>query len=85
MIICVNFLVSFQSSVCGEAMACRKMYLTVFIGITDILKQDNIYIFMFYFRWLEKEAQRAKENRRKLKASGDPVKIQNIQDKTCKR
>ena len=40
---------------------------------------------MFFFRWLEKEAQRAKENRRKLKASGDPVKIQNVQDKTQKR
>ena len=40
---------------------------------------------MFYFRWLEKEGQRAKQNRRKLKASGDPVKIQNVQDKTHKR
>ena len=37
---------------------------------------------MFYFTWLEKEAQWAKENRRKLKASGDPVRIKNSQDKT---
>ena len=40
---------------------------------------------MFYFRWLEKEAKRAKENRRKLKASGDLVKIKSSQDKTQKR
>ena len=40
---------------------------------------------MFFFRWLEKETQRAKENRSKFKANGDPVKIQNVQDKTQKR
>ena len=52
--------------------------------MTHFIKVFNIF-FTFFFRWLEKEAQRAKENRRKLKVSGDPVKIQNVQDKTQKR
>ena len=54
------------------------MIITRFINVLNTF-------FTFYFRWLGREAQRAKENKRKLKASGNPGRIKNSQDKTQKR